>query len=324
MCHSETIPAERSIFVSYAHEDWKILYELLKPFNVIERKYNTKLWYDDHLRPGDEWDPNIQIYLTRAPLAILLVSNNFINSNYILDNELPTLLERHSRGEVGLFPVMVARVDLDEIELNRFQTIPPPDRPLKSLKPADREDHYVELAEHVKNELLMRFPAPRSPTAAETSFDARKKIVSQQSPTAFNSAKPLSWKLTVPADLATNEIEHQLDRLVNQTTRRGYLVFSRGAHYVQYAFYKELDPTSVIIEVISNANLDDYPLSKLQVQHLLNLQFTQRSDEENFILLAPVDEVNSLGKLSTITWHILDDVLNCRWGSDLEVSGQCW
>lgn len=125
--------------------------------------------------------------------------------------------------------------------------------------------------------------------------------------------------------MATDEVEHQLRRLINRTKRWGFLVFSRGKHYVQYAFYKEFDATSVIIEVISNAYLpDDFPLSKLQMQHLSKLGFTQWSDEENLILLAPFDEEKSLSKLSTITWHILDIVLNCRWGSDLEVSGQCW
>lgn len=324
MCHSERIPAERSIFVSYAHEDRKILEGLRKPLLALQRYFGVQfIWDDMRLRVGDNWDQEIQIYLTRAPLAILLVSQDFAASDYIQTKELPTLLNRYSCSEVVLLPVMVGPVDLDVIKLKGFHTIPPPECPLRNLNQAKREYYYFELGLQVK-EILMRFLASASPTVA-TRLNVRKGTVSQRPLTALDSADPLSWRLTIPADVATDEIEHQLRRLINQTKRRGFLVFSRGAHYVQYAFYKEFDVTSVIIEVISNAYLPgDFPLSKLQMQRLLKLGFTQWSDEENLILLAPVDTENSLGKLSIITWHILDDVLNCRWDSDLEVSGQCW
>lgn len=324
MGHSERIPAERSIFVSYAHEDRKILEGLRKPLLLLQHQFGVQLVWDDmRIQTGDRWEREIQIYLTRAPLAILLVSQDFAASNHIQTIELRTLLKRHSRGEVTLLPVMVGPVDLDLIGLSGFQTIPPPEHPLKSLVPAKREKYYFELGLQLKEILKQMLAA--SPTTDATRLDAHGETVPQRSLTASDSAELQSWQLTVPTDLATNEIKRRLHQLINQTTRRGFLVFSRGKHYVQYAFYKEFDATSVIIEVISNAYLpDEFPLSKLQVRHLLKLGFKQWSDEENFLLLAPVDTEGSLGKLSSITWYILDDVLNCPWGSDLEVSGQCW
>lgn len=162
MCHSERIPAERSIFVSYAHEDRKVLEGLRKPLSLIERKFGVQLVWDDYnIHVGDEWEREIWIYLTHTPLAILLVSQDFAASDYIQTIELRTLLKRHSRGEVTLLPVMVGSVDLDLIGLSGFQTIPPPECPLKSLVGFKREKCYADLAKQVQ-EILMQLLAASS------------------------------------------------------------------------------------------------------------------------------------------------------------------
>lgn len=320
---TELIPPERSIFISYAHEDRKILEGLRKPLLSIQNRFKIQLvWDDSRLKTGDTWEREIQIYLMNAPVAILLLSQNFTASEYIQNTELPILLERHGRDEVTLLPVIAGRVDLDLIGLNDFETIPPPERPLQSLDKAHREEYYYQLGLRVK-EILMQL-SPALETAATPSLNAPGEVVTRLA-TAFGPSQPRSWKLAVPAEMATDEIEHQLRRLITQTKHRGFLIFSRGALYTQYAYYKEFDTTSVIIEVISNAYLPaDFQLSKLQMQHLSELGFTQWSDEENLMLLAPIESEDALGKLSVITWHILDNILNCRWDSDLEVSGQCW
>ena len=138
--------------------------------------------------------------------------------------------------------------------------------------------------------------------------------------------RKLGSTINIPATFAPDVINLQLHHLVTQTKKRGFIVFTRGDYYVQCAFYKELDPSAIVVEAISNAYLLPFgrtPLSRLQIRHLEELQFTQPSPTENFMMIADINSEDDLRGLRTLIWHILDNVLNCIPGSETEVSGQC-
>jgi WD40 repeat protein len=91
------------LFVSYSHTDdvWAQRFEvLLKP---LVRRRRLRLWVDRTIRVGDRWRPEIEQAIARSRMALLLVSADYLASDFILDDELPAL----GRHRVRLAPVLV-------------------------------------------------------------------------------------------------------------------------------------------------------------------------------------------------------------------------
>ncbi len=82
------------VFVSYSHHDaeWALRLEvLLKP---LVRRKQLRLWIDTDIRVGDEWYPGIIRAIEQNSVALLLVSADYLNSDFIMEQELPTLIQQ--------------------------------------------------------------------------------------------------------------------------------------------------------------------------------------------------------------------------------------
>ena len=104
------------VFVSYAREDKRWLdpdYRFnLVPFLMESlRRHNVVFWYDKELKPGDEFKRNIDAEIDLAQIAILIVSQPFLNSEFIETREMSRIAERAQRGEMIVIPVLVEPCD---------------------------------------------------------------------------------------------------------------------------------------------------------------------------------------------------------------------
>src|ERR1051326_838725 len=90
------------IFLSYSHKDERDKDRLVTQIKVLERAGKIDLWNDDRIRAGGAWKHMIDEAMTKAKVAILLVTANFLTSNFILDVEVPELLERHKVGGLDI------------------------------------------------------------------------------------------------------------------------------------------------------------------------------------------------------------------------------
>lgn len=142
----------KSIFVSYSHKDVEFLERLnvhLKPF---EKGGQIDLWSDTKIKAGEKWQDKINKALDESVIAILLVSADFLASDFIVDNELPPLLkDAEEKGKV-ILPLIVkpCRFTKDE-NLSKFQSINDPKFPLSKLNDNDREEMYVKVADVIDN-----------------------------------------------------------------------------------------------------------------------------------------------------------------------------
>ena len=80
------------VFVSYSHADAEHLQRLRVHLRPFERAGLVDVWADTRLRPGQRWRQEIELALERAAVSILLVSADFLASDFVADNELPPLL----------------------------------------------------------------------------------------------------------------------------------------------------------------------------------------------------------------------------------------
>jgi hemoglobin-like flavoprotein len=138
------------LFISYSHRDEKYLEELRK---YLETDRALDIWSDERIRAGDEWRKEICTALANADAALLLVSQDFLNSEFIRNHELPTLLESVRNKSLRLFLIPIGACTWRSAVIERFQWVHDPARPLKALRPALREQALLEISEQIVNEL---------------------------------------------------------------------------------------------------------------------------------------------------------------------------
>src|SRR5215467_10474614 len=92
------------IFFCYAHEDKMLRDELEKHLEPLKRSKQITAWHDRDIQPGTEWKREIDYHLNLSHIVLLLISPNFILSDYCYGVEMQRALERHEAGEARVIP----------------------------------------------------------------------------------------------------------------------------------------------------------------------------------------------------------------------------
>jgi TIR domain len=153
-----------NVFISYSHEDKAWLTRVQQHLKPVVRGERVVCWADTELRAGDQWHPAIDAALHEAQAAILLLSPGFYASDFIAEQELPKLLSKAASGSARLLIVVLRPCWFAlDAQLNGFQTVHDPKKPLSTLSEAEQDAVLLRLATEVKNLL----PGPdRGATAA--------------------------------------------------------------------------------------------------------------------------------------------------------------
>lgn len=144
----------QNVFISYSHQDRDYLDRLLVHLKPLEKEGLIDLWVDTRLRAGDRWKKEIEKALNRATVAILLVSADFLASDFITDNELPPILRNAEEKGTRVIPLIVkpCRFIRDK-NLRHFQSINDPQDSLIRLSIGEQEAYYDSLAAEVEKTL---------------------------------------------------------------------------------------------------------------------------------------------------------------------------
>lgn len=135
------------VFISYSHRDSRWLKRLQVHLKPLVREGAVELWDDTKIRPGADWRSEISHALASAHVAILLVSADFLSSDFIARNELPPLLEKAGLENARVLSLIVGPCLYSKHEaLSRYQAINPPSKPLSSLNKSDAEAVLVRVA----------------------------------------------------------------------------------------------------------------------------------------------------------------------------------
>lgn len=139
------------IFISYSHADKEWLKRLQIHIRPFEREGLIYSWDDTKIKPGMNWKEEIKNALNNAKIAILLVSADFLASDFIAENELsPLLLAAEQHGTL-ILPVILKPCSFSHSELSKFQSLNPPSEPLIKLSEADQEELFVKIINIIKN-----------------------------------------------------------------------------------------------------------------------------------------------------------------------------
>lgn len=118
------------VFVSYAHEDIHLRQELDKQLKMLNRQGIITSWTDSDISPGTEWRPQIMQKLNSAKIILLLISADFIASDFCFSIEMKRALERHEAGDARVLPVILRPVYWQIGPFSKLQVLPQGGKPV--------------------------------------------------------------------------------------------------------------------------------------------------------------------------------------------------
>jgi len=128
-----------TVFICYSREDKRLKEKVVNHLSVLGKQGLLDVWDDQRIGAGQDWFAKIQEAMQRARVAILLISHNFLTSNFILREELPKLLERREEEGMRIVPVLLSDCDWQAVDwLAAMQMRPDPKVPLESLRGGGR------------------------------------------------------------------------------------------------------------------------------------------------------------------------------------------
>jgi internalin A len=137
------------VFVSYSHKDERQLNELKTHLSPLERLKLIEMWYDRRIVAGEDFGQKINENLESADIILLLVSSDFIASNYCYEKEMVRALERHDKKEARVVPVIVRDVNWRVIpELSRLTAVPKDGKPVP--KWPRKDEAWRDVSERVQ------------------------------------------------------------------------------------------------------------------------------------------------------------------------------
>lgn len=139
-----------SVFVSYSHRDSTWLERLRVHLKPLMREGDLVLWADTAIRPGMPWKAEIAQALGRARVAVLLVSADFLASDFIASEELPPLLAHAKARGAVILPLILKPCRFPQTAgLSEFQTVNPPSESLIEMSEAQQEQTFVRLVDRI-------------------------------------------------------------------------------------------------------------------------------------------------------------------------------
>ncbi len=129
------------VFISYSHQDTKWLKRLRVHLRPLERENNIDVWDDTKIIPGSKWKNEIRKAIGSAKVVVLLISADFLASDFTATDELPPLLKAAEEDGAVILPFILSPSRFLKSEsLSQFQTANNLSKPLIGLSKAKQED----------------------------------------------------------------------------------------------------------------------------------------------------------------------------------------
>jgi tetratricopeptide (TPR) repeat protein len=153
---ADTLKQEIKLFYCYAHEDKALRDELEKHLSWLRRRYQLINWHDREIMPGEEWEQAIDMHLNTANLILLLISSDFMNSDYCYGKEMRRALERHRAGTCRVIPILLRPTYWEDAPFSSLQLLPTDARPITRWPDRDEAFQNVvsEISRTIKDLLI--------------------------------------------------------------------------------------------------------------------------------------------------------------------------
>lgn len=158
-----------TVFISYSHKDEEWKDRLVTQLGVLQAQGSLTIWEDRKIEGGDDWRPKIEQAINQAHIAVLLISANFLTSQFILGKEVPELLRRREKEDLRIMPLIVKPCAWSAVDwLAGIQARPKDGRALSGGSDFQIDTDLAAFAEEIHT-ILRRVPTQPPPQTDDQS-----------------------------------------------------------------------------------------------------------------------------------------------------------
>jgi hypothetical protein len=177
------------VFISYSHSDEALRADLEKHLSLLKRQGLVDIWSDHCIRPGEAFGTAISAGLESSNIVLLLISVDFLNSDYCFSIEMTRAMEKHARGDAVVVPIILRPCDWHSAPFGQLKALPTDGKPVTKWTTLDDAflDIVTKLRQLVSNTRGAVTPVAQKSSqrpesaAASTSALVHTEIVSRSS-----------------------------------------------------------------------------------------------------------------------------------------------
>lgn len=136
------------LFCSYSHRDEKYLDKLKTCLAGLRRQGLIEEWHDRKILPGQEWEEAIEENLKTSEIILLLVTPDFMSSDFSYEKEMKRALDRHERDEARVIPIIVRPSDWEWAPFGKLQALPKNAKAINRW--ADKDEAWHDVAKGIR------------------------------------------------------------------------------------------------------------------------------------------------------------------------------
>lgn len=144
------------IFISYAREDKSYRDKLEAHLAPLKRLGWISVWSDREIKGGDDWERELDSHLDTADIILLLISSDFMASDYAYGVEMRRALERYSRDEVVIIPIIIRSVSWQGAPFGKLQALPTNEKPISTWR--NHDEAFLDVVQSIQRVVSRLLP----------------------------------------------------------------------------------------------------------------------------------------------------------------------
>jgi internalin A len=140
-----------TMFISYSHKDEALKEKLVSHLGSLKRDGTIRTWDDRMITGGKEWNEEIMNFLTTSEIIVLLISADFISSDFCYSKELDIAMKRHNNKDAVVIPIFLRACDFKNLSFGRLQGFPKGDNPITSWE--NQDEAFTDIAKGIRKSI---------------------------------------------------------------------------------------------------------------------------------------------------------------------------
>ncbi len=161
------MPTKINLFIAYAPEDEALKEQLEKHLAVLKRQQFIEIWHNRRIEAGADWSQKISSYLDTAQIILLLISPDFLASDYLYQTELKAALKKHYGREATVLPILLRPCLWQIPELEMLTPLPLNQKAVTDSIWKDTDEAFQQIAEEIKKEAMQYLPLQNTKPAQQ-------------------------------------------------------------------------------------------------------------------------------------------------------------